>query len=180
MAIKTFATGEVLTASDTNTYLANSGLVYVTSTTVGSAVSSVTVSNCFSTTYDNYRITYAGGTATNADFIRLTLSGGSGTSYAYGATFIQYSNTTNTTVSAGDTAARVGVMGMTRWGMVIDIYSPFLSTQTNFTSQTSSDQYSWSGGGYNSTSASSTGFTLTPAAGTITGGIITVMGYRKA
>jgi hypothetical protein len=71
-------------------------------------------------------------------------------------------------------------MGMTRWGMVIDIYSPFLNTQTNFTSQTSSDQYSWSGGGYNSTSASSTGFTLTPAAGTITGGIITVMGYRKA
>jgi hypothetical protein len=29
MAIKTFTTGEVLTAADTNTYLANSGLVYV-------------------------------------------------------------------------------------------------------------------------------------------------------
>jgi hypothetical protein len=30
MAIKTFTTGEVLTASDTNTYLANSGLVFET------------------------------------------------------------------------------------------------------------------------------------------------------
>jgi hypothetical protein len=29
MAIKTFTTGEVLTASDTNTYLANAGLVFV-------------------------------------------------------------------------------------------------------------------------------------------------------
>jgi hypothetical protein len=27
MAIKTFTTGEVLTAADTNTYLANSGLI---------------------------------------------------------------------------------------------------------------------------------------------------------
>ena len=34
MAIKTFTTGEVLTAADTNTYLANSGLVYVASGTV--------------------------------------------------------------------------------------------------------------------------------------------------
>ena len=34
MAIKTFTTGEVLTASDTNTYLANAGLVYITSTAV--------------------------------------------------------------------------------------------------------------------------------------------------
>jgi hypothetical protein len=38
MAIKTFTTGEVLTASDTNTYLANSGLVYVKSQTIGSGV----------------------------------------------------------------------------------------------------------------------------------------------
>ena len=33
MAIKTFTTGEVLTAADTNTYLANSGLVYVAGAT---------------------------------------------------------------------------------------------------------------------------------------------------
>lgn len=53
MAIKTFTTGEVLTASDTNTYLANSGLVFVKSQTIGSAVTSVTVSDAFSATYDN-------------------------------------------------------------------------------------------------------------------------------
>ena len=35
MAVKTFSTGEVLTASDTNTYLNNGGLVYITSTIFG-------------------------------------------------------------------------------------------------------------------------------------------------
>jgi hypothetical protein len=35
MAIKTFTTGEVLTASDTNTYLANSGLVVMGATVTG-------------------------------------------------------------------------------------------------------------------------------------------------
>ena len=39
MAIKTFTTGEVLTASDTNTYLANSGLVYVAGASFSGAVS---------------------------------------------------------------------------------------------------------------------------------------------
>ena len=53
MAVKTFTTGEVLTASDTNTYLANAGLVYITSTSVGTG-GSLTVSNCFSATYNNY------------------------------------------------------------------------------------------------------------------------------
>ena len=37
MAVKTFTTGEVLTAADTNTYLANAGLVYVSSGTFTTA-----------------------------------------------------------------------------------------------------------------------------------------------
>ena len=54
MAIKTFTTGELLTASDTNTYLANSGLVYIT----GGALSSTAVNfvGCFTSTYTDYRI----------------------------------------------------------------------------------------------------------------------------
>jgi hypothetical protein len=58
MAIKTFTTGEVLTASDTNTYLANSGLVYV----AGGALSSTATNfaGCFTSTYANYRIVIGG------------------------------------------------------------------------------------------------------------------------
>jgi hypothetical protein len=61
MAIKTFSSGEVLTASDTNTYLNNGGLVYITETlvTAGSATS-VSFNNVFTSTYDNYQIVIDG------------------------------------------------------------------------------------------------------------------------
>jgi len=54
MAIKTFTTGEVLTASDTNTYLANCGLVYV----AGSTFAGVTAFDItgFSSTFTGYRV----------------------------------------------------------------------------------------------------------------------------
>ena len=83
MAVKTF-TNEQLTASDTNTYLANAGLVYITSTTVGSAVSSVTVSNCFSSTYDHYRIIWGGGTCSNSGVSTYIKFGSAATAY-YGS-----------------------------------------------------------------------------------------------
>ena len=54
MAIKTFTTGEVLTASDTNTYLANAGLVYVSAGTFSNA-GSFDVTG-FVSTYGTYRL----------------------------------------------------------------------------------------------------------------------------
>ncbi len=65
MAIKTFTTGEVLTASDTNTYLANSGLVYITTATATSGTS-LSIDNCFTTTYDSYVIYFTGVPASGA------------------------------------------------------------------------------------------------------------------
>jgi hypothetical protein len=84
MAIKTFTTGEVLTASDTNTYLANAGLVYITSTAVSG--STVTVSNCFDSTYDWYKVVlFVTGTVTGSDInIRMrTTSDDSGAVYSF-------------------------------------------------------------------------------------------------
>lgn len=52
MAIKTFSAGAVLNASDTNTYLANSGLVYVTGGTYSGTL--LSVSSCFTATYRDY------------------------------------------------------------------------------------------------------------------------------
>lgn len=57
MSIKTFTTGEVLTAADTNTYLANAGLVYIKTATVTNATDSGTAfRSIFTSTYDAYRI----------------------------------------------------------------------------------------------------------------------------
>jgi hypothetical protein len=54
MAIKTFTTGEVLTASDTNTYLNSGGLVTVASGTA--TAGTLIIAGAFSSTYDSYRL----------------------------------------------------------------------------------------------------------------------------
>lgn len=58
MAIKTFTTGEVLTASDTMTFLANAGLVYVSSGSFTAATSFEITG--FSSTYQFYRVELQG------------------------------------------------------------------------------------------------------------------------
>ena len=58
MAVKTFTTGEVLTAADTNTYLNNGGLVYITGGTQ-SGTTALNVDGCFTDTYLNYRVCLA-------------------------------------------------------------------------------------------------------------------------
>ena len=100
MAIKTFTTGEVLTASDTNTYLANSGLVYITSTAVSG--STVSVSNCFNSTYDWYKVVlFVTGTVTGSDInIRMrTTSDDSGAVYSFSRIYA-YSQTSSPTNQA--------------------------------------------------------------------------------
>ena len=181
MAIKTFTTGEVLTAADTNTYLANSGLVYVTSATIGTTVSSVTVSSCFSSTYDNYLVKVSGG-ACSALSINLNLQLGSVTSgYKYQLIYGSWNNTVAAEGSTVGTAFRY--VGSGNSGGVeghCEIMSPFLTAHTR---GVSSEAVSADGGfcvSYYPQTTSFTAFTLLPTSGTLTGGTITVYGYRKA
>lgn len=192
MTYPVFSAGDVLGAADMNavglwrvttcTVTSAGGTAATASNgviTIGTGNTSVTVSNAFSADYLNYRIVFTGGTSLNEDFLNFTISGGSGNSYRWGAQFVQYSNTVNTSVGNGNASSRIAVMGTTSWSFVMDIHKPFSTSQTNWESQSSSDGYSWAGSGYNSTSASSSGFTISPAAGTITGGTIRVYGYRN-
>ena len=73
MAVKTFTTGEVLTAADTNTYLNNGGLVYVSGATFSNATT-VDVTG-FTATYSQFRVIYfltrhsgSGGSAVSATY----------------------------------------------------------------------------------------------------------------
>jgi hypothetical protein len=189
MAIKTFTTGEVLTAADTNTYLANSGLVLVTSATVGSGVSSVTVANCFNSTYDNYIITLNGGTASvsNAS-IKCQLGPTSVSNYNTGYYgFLVYGAYTGSTVSGaglnnGSSWNWIGGMNGANGAYArFELQGPNLALWTRMMSQ-----------GYDGTSNSGalagthqytnqyTGCTISPETGTLTGGVVTVYGYRKA
>jgi hypothetical protein len=181
MATKQFSTGEVLTASDTNTFLANSGLVFVKSQTVGSGVSSVVVSSAFSTDYDNYRIIYSGGSNSTSALLGMQLgsqSSGYYTSYIYNAW-------NNTAPAAAGTTNDTSIQRFGRAGSSDitygsgDLFSPFLTRNTRFVGQ---DMVTGDVGMFFSlipNTTSFTAFTLVPSSGLLTGGTITVYGYRK-
>lgn len=183
MAVKTFTSGEVLTASDTNTYLANSGLVYITSTTVGTAVTSVAVNNCFSSTYDNYRITYAGGTCTATTSLSIQL-GSSTASYYSSFPYTSWTSSSGGSVLPNNNAANwkyVGAGDPDQTLLCIDLFSPNLAKHTRFMGTYVRDDIGGPVYGHHEVATAYTGFTMiVDFVGTITGGIITVYGYRKA
>jgi len=186
MAIKTFTTGDVLTAADTNTYLANSGLVYVSSTTIGSAVASVTVSNCFSTTFDDYFVTIDGvlGTAGAAMSFRCVTSGGADNGSNWkGNSFYISTGAAGGLTNANDTAAASGICGgidSNAASLTFNVQGPFATRRTQLNYGNADNSY-WRIGNYYLGDASSyVSMKLLPNAGTITGGTITVYGYRKA
>jgi hypothetical protein len=161
------------------------GLRLIKKQTIGTGVSSVVVNDAFSTTYDNYQILLAGGAgSTNSIDISLNV-GGTTTSYYANAIYALFSGTT---VSAANTnngntfqyAGSASTAGI--WGC-FDILSPFLATNTVFSSRTPQVRTNGSSlfnSGWHGTAASYTSFTLTPIGGTLTGGTIYVYGYGKS
>jgi hypothetical protein len=182
MAIKTFSSGEVLTAANTNEYLANSGLVFVKSQTVGSAVASVTITSAFSSTYDNYRIVISGGAFSTGTHLFLKL-GTTATNGHYG-TFVFSNYLTNIVQSLSDDNTAqfsfAGGGGTDNTGAVIDLMSPNLPKTTRISA--THIHYIQNFGTYNGVEVSSsqhTSFIIAPSTGTINGSTITVYGYRK-
>jgi hypothetical protein len=183
MAIKTFTAGAVLTAADTNTYLANSGLVYVSSTTVGSAVSSVAVSSAFSSTYDNYKIIYSGGAGSSLITLGMSL-GASTAGYSSVVNYALYATPT-TPVSAGDNSQSkwgyIGYASTNYTSLNVDLMNPFAALYTAYgAAPWAAVTVAGTSAGIHAVATSYTGFTIYAMTGTITGGTITVYGYRKA
>jgi hypothetical protein len=180
MAIKTFTTGEVLTASDTNTYLANSGLVFVKSQTVGSGVAEVIVTDAFSATYDNYKVIYTNGVGSTIAILTMRL-GNTNTGYSNAGMVVPYSGATSASQTNNGAAwSPIGVMASDYANVNLEIFSPFLSRKTfiSWDYLYASGEYIRFGGFLNN-STSYTAFTIFCGAGTLTGGQVTVYGYRK-
>jgi hypothetical protein len=182
MAIKTFTTGEVLTASDTNTYLANAGLDFVKQQTIGTGVSSITISNAFSATWDNYRIVVSGGVFSGNVPVQFKV-GPSSPATGYYAMLIYASyggSVTNASVSNGGVWNWMGFGSSGGIGATVDILTPFASKNTFCVAGT----YNHVGGGGTcqgilGNTNSYTDLIVQPESGTATGGTITVYGYRK-
>jgi hypothetical protein len=183
MAVKTF-TSTTLSASDTNTYLANSGLVYVTQQTIGSGVASVTVPNAFNSTYDGYRVVVVGGTGSTTDGVAVGMSGGPATGYYYGLVYATYASTTVSANVNTNNGGNWQFVGGTTAGQassfVFDLYNPFLTKYTTIHNGSyAGGLTAGTGNGYLAATTSFTGFVIAPQSGTLTGGTVTVYGYRK-
>lgn len=195
MAVKTFSVGETLTASDTNTYLANAGLVVVTPSsvtggtlsgskiTIGSAQSSVVVSGAFSATYDAYKIVVTGGSISAVENVRLKL-GSSATGYYDGVLYLATSAPTtpaSSGTSNGALFARIGAGDTNGINVSIDVLNPYLSKYTSFFGSYNfpgTPAYPGIVNGVHQVASSYTDFTISPGSGTFTGGTIMVYGYR--
>ena len=184
IAIKTFSDGVSLPATDINTYLTNSGLVYVTSTSVTSG-SSISVNNCFTSTYDNYRVVVSNlkSGASNSLFLRLRASGtDSATGYQYGHAYILFASAAWVVAAATNANAWVAP-GNTNTsppsGGAIELYQPAIATQTGMGGLYHTfDAAVYTNGSHTATTAYD-GFSLV-SNGTFSSGTVTVYGYRKA
>lgn len=178
MTFPVFAPGDVLTAADMN---AVDGWLIKTQT-IGNAVTSVTVSDVFSATYDNYRVVVTGGTATTENTFQFTL-GSTVTGYYWGMISFTYAGATNGQ-GAANGANVLYLVNQSSSGLNGDfcVYRPFATSATWFAGQSvrlATNQWAGSVGGWVNNTTSYTGFTLTAGSGTITGGTIRVYGLRN-
>jgi hypothetical protein len=165
------------------------GLVHINTTTM-SAVASQSVSDVFSSTYDNYRILVnITSTSSTTDIgLRMRVSGSDNTTagnYRWSGVYVASNGSTVTGVfsGAGESAFRIG--GIDQTGYInLDIFNPFASVETGFTGLSTDIsatpvEYNFARGGIMTVTTSYTGFTIfTTSAGNLTGSI-SVYGYKK-
>lgn len=173
----TFVSGQPLTAAQMNTI----GAHLVKVQTVGSGVSSVTVSGAFSADYDNYRVIYSGGVGSTGINLRLQL--GSAAANYYGSIiYTTYSSATVTALvtNAGTSCQYVGGADTSFAHLSCDIFGPYLTKPTLVHCQYQ-DATAFGTSNYRLADTTSyTAFTITPNLGTLTGGTIRVYGYRNS
>ena len=145
MAIKTFTTGEVLTASDTNTYLANSGLTYITQGTV-SANTTLNFTSIFTSAFNNYRVIFTPSARQTGpqNQINLRVRSGStdlstGAKYQWSRVFYYAAASgASGSVTANEIQCTDANGGFVSF--VFDIYAPNVAQETFVTGQTSIQQ----------------------------------------
>jgi len=161
--------------------LGTSGLTLVSATTVGSAVASVTISGAFSSTYDNYKVTYTGGTTSASNQNLYVQLGATTTGYYSIRSGIRY------TAAAFDFVDSNNGSNWTPSGCIdtnpnlnFDILQPNMARITMFDSSWQSATGIAFAAGYQNSTTQFTAFTFTPDTGTFTGGTVRVYGYKKS
>jgi hypothetical protein len=171
------------------------GLTLISTTTIGSGVTTIPVDNVFSSAYRNYQIVVNGLQTGTIDGYLLQLRDATGTlagtSYNFSGLETQSTSATlQQRLGAGVNSFRIGVGSGTNasasYNFAINIYSPFLTQGTNFYSISSTNARGSIGNiyttmtGSHEVATSCHGFVLSMSGGvTITGGTIQVYGLRN-
>jgi hypothetical protein len=154
-----------------------SALQLVKTQTIGTAVSSITVTGAFNADYDNYLIEFVGGTSTGGS-IDLEL-GTTTTGYYRVRRNLTYANVATT--DADQNVSSFNGVAYTNngvFGNIIYLFTPFLSARTGIYSTVTTNSTLRINYGFLNNAQSYTDFTL-DSSGTITDGTIYVYGFKK-
>ena len=195
---KTLAEGQFayIEATDTTQYYdgaawqavgASSGLTLISSTTIGTTVTSVALTNIFSATYDNYLIQMSGGVASATSDGNFIL-GATTTGYYSSLVYNGYSAGTPLGVVTTNAVNAGTIWGYSANGINLEMtmFQPFAAKRTSYVYQSATITTTgnrWVGGGFVDNATSYTGMTFAIQAGsghTITGGTIKVYGLANS
>jgi hypothetical protein len=177
MTYPTFAVGEILTAASMNAV----GLWLVKSQTVGTGVSSVTVTGAFSADYDSYRVVLRGIKSATAANVYLTFGA---TTVGYYGSFYYDNYTGGSTGTLRRNNGSNLVIGTTdvflsEYGAAFDVHNPFIAMSTTMAGMYYGYAETGWYGGTQAQANSYTSLVITPSTSTFTGGTISIYGYRK-
>ncbi len=173
-----FTAGQVLTAAQMNAV----GMWLVKAQTIGSGVSTVTLTDVFSADYDNYRVIVSGGAASTTNAFNMTF-GATVTGYYFGTTNTVWAGTVTGVGVSNGTSAPVGFGTTDALSVDLTVCNPFDAKVTTFYGhniriETGASGAARSFGGYLNNTTSYTAFTFTASTGTWTGGTVRVYGLR--
>ena len=176
MPVPDFSPGEVLTAAAMDSI----GLWLVKTQTIGTGVSSVTVTGAFSADYDDYYVTITGGVGSATIELALTM-GSTATGYLSSIGYSLYASNTASGIAGGTVSVPyAGTADVNRIHMGMRISNPFAAKHTLFHGEFINVDAQGTVGGRLANTTSYTAFTLTCSSfQTITGGTIRIYGYRK-
>lgn len=178
-----YTSGQVVQAVPTGI---QSALVLIKSQVIGTTVSSVVVSDAFSSTYDNYKITISGGVgSTNANLGIQLGSTTTGYYYSYFRTASYTSATYDGQVASNTTSfVELGYGTTDTLFMSAEIINPNLAKPTFANGAYIRGNTTGIGAGtvtgFLSGNTQYTAFTLLAGSGTMTGGTIRVYGYTTS
>lgn len=177
-----FSVGQYNTAA----YMNSIGLWLVKTQTVGTGVSSVTVTNAFSADYDNYLITINGMSTSVAGaamyFQCITAGGAANASNWKGNSLFIVSGSSGSFSNGFDNntlSTACASIDDNPSSAFFTVNGPFLSSRTSVSYNSTDSNYVRIGSSILDNATSYPSFLLAPNVGTITGGTIRVYGYRN-